>query len=384
MRSGALSYSKVRALTRVATPENEAELLAFARAGSASHVERLVRAWRRVDRLEDAEQQELRHESRELVMIEDDDGMVVIRGRLAPEVAAVFAKALEVAEDAMFKAGAREAREVAEVNETDDTNAPHPDRPTAGQRRADAIGWVAEAALRAHEAGSTGGRSSGDRYQVVVHVEAEVGTGELEDGAGVPAGTSRRLACDASRVTMTHAPDGSVLSVGRKTRTVPPAIRRALSRRDRGHCQFPGCSSRYCDAHHVRHWAQGGETKLDNLILLCHFHHRAVHEGGYTVELGASDARSAETGGVRPKPAGVRSATSEERSTARRAPAAARFYRPDGRRLPQVPDPPRLDGPADRLERHNRARGIRPGPDSTLPAWHGETPDYGWAISAWR
>ena len=77
---------------------------------------------------------------------------------------------------------------------------------------------------------------------------------------------------------MWHAADGSVLDAGRKTRTVPPTIRRALEYRDK-HCRFPGCGSKYCDAHHIRHWARGGETKLDNLSLLCVRHHRAVHEG---------------------------------------------------------------------------------------------------------
>ena len=99
----------------------------------------------------------------------------------------------------------------------------------------------------------------------------------------VPAETSRRIACDASKVVVTHAEDGSVLDVGRKTRTVLPAIRRALAHRDRI-CRFPGCGLKYCDAHHIEHWANGGETKLTNLLLVCRYHHRAVHEGGFRVE----------------------------------------------------------------------------------------------------
>ena len=112
--------------------------------------------------------------------------------------------------------------------------------------------------------------TAGDRYQVVVHVDADGLEGDavvwqsaLVDGIGVSAGTSRRIACDASRVVMTHARDGTVLDVGRKTRTVPPAIRRALTARDR-RCRFPGC-----DAHHVRHCANGGATRLENLFLVC-------------------------------------------------------------------------------------------------------------------
>jgi len=91
---------------------------------------------------------------------------------------------------------------------------------------------------------------------------------------------SRRIACDAAVVVMRHAPDGTPLDVGRKTRTIPPAIRRALAARDR-QCRFPGCSAKHCDAHHVRHWADGGTTCLDNLVLLCRRHHRAVHEEGF-------------------------------------------------------------------------------------------------------
>ena len=81
---------------------------------------------------------------------------------------------------------------------------------------------------------------------------------------------------------MRHDADGAVLDVRRKTRTIPPSIRRALAVRDTS-CRFPGCTSRRCDAHHVEHWSDGGATSLDNLVLLCRRHHRAVHEGGFGV-----------------------------------------------------------------------------------------------------
>ena len=103
-------------------------------------------------------------------------------------------------------------------------------------------------------------------------------TGRSElDGVRVCAETSRRMACDAALVAMSHR-DGEVVSVGRKTRTVPPHIRRALEERDRG-CRYPGCGSRFTEAHHVKHWAGGGETSLANTVLLCRRHHRVVHEG---------------------------------------------------------------------------------------------------------
>jgi hypothetical protein len=106
---------------------------------------------------------------------------------------------------------------------------------------------------------------------------------QLEDGTRVSAETSRRSSCDASVIRVTHAPDGSVLDVGRKTRTIPPAIRRALEVRDRG-CRFPGCGLRFTDAHHMIHWADGGRTSLASCLLLCHHHHRLVHEGKWRVE----------------------------------------------------------------------------------------------------
>ena len=82
---------------------------------------------------------------------------------------------------------------------------------------------------------------------------------------------------------MKHDSEGKILDVGRRTRTIPTAIRRALTVRDEA-CQFPGCGLKHCEAHHLKHWADGGETSLDNLVLLCRHHHRAVHEEGYRIE----------------------------------------------------------------------------------------------------
>ena len=114
-------------------------------------------------------------------------------------------------------------------------------------------------------------------------VEGEPGRSDL-DGIRVSSETSRRMACDAAVVAMVHAKDGSLLSVGRRTRTIPPHIRRALEERDRG-CRFPGCGGRFTEAHHVKHWADGGETSLRNTLLLCRRHHRAVHEGRVKVSV---------------------------------------------------------------------------------------------------
>jgi len=130
-----------------------------------------------------------------------------------------------------------------------------------------------------------------ERYQVLLHVDSEtlseegsgLGQSELEDGTRVSYETSRRLACDAAVVEIGRGRDGSVLDVGRKRRTIPPSVRRALEVRDRG-CRFPGCGLRFTDAHHIKHWADGGETSLTNLLLLCGHHHRLLHEEGWKVE----------------------------------------------------------------------------------------------------
>ncbi len=151
----------------------------------------------------------------------------------------------------------------------------------ARKRRVEALTTIAESFL----ASGPQELSGGDRQQIVVHVDAETlkhshaGRCDLEQGPSIAAETARRLACDASLVAIVENEQGEPLNVGRKTRTIPPAIRRALNSRDRG-CRFPGCAfKRYVDGHHVKHWAHGGETKLSNLVTLCRFHHRLVHEG---------------------------------------------------------------------------------------------------------
>jgi len=124
--------------------------------------------------------------------------------------------------------------------------------------------------------------STADRYQVVVHVEGE--SCSLEDGPGVTAETSRRIACDCAVVGIKEDKYGEPLSIGRRSRSIPPPMRRALRARDKG-CRFPGCTNtRFVDGHHIKHWADGGETSLDNLVLLCRHHHHLVHEGGFACD----------------------------------------------------------------------------------------------------
>src|SRR5213594_2743390 len=171
---GELSYAKVRALTRVATPETEERLLRVGRAGTAAHVERIVRGWRRVDRIAEAKQGIHRHRSRGLHVYQDEDGMVVVRGRLEPETGAVLMKALEAASEALYEL----ARNNGVINKNVPAETLHPetgllvceDTPTWSQQQADALGLLAETAL--HHGIDPG--TPGERYQVVVHVDAPV------------------------------------------------------------------------------------------------------------------------------------------------------------------------------------------------------------------
>ncbi len=467
---GELSYAKVRALTRVATPETEARLLAVGRAGTAAHVERLVRGWRRIDQRAEAREAARRHASRALHVYPDADGMVVLRGRLEPEVGALVLRALDAARERLYQQQRRAGggattpvakitpeavapdavptpaeagepawlateRPVATAAPVQDTvadteaGAARPDRapanavgrpavsgsfgiatdswavsdpaselPTTAQQRADALALLAECALR-HELDPG---APGERYQVVVHVDApvlaepaaagsaadpgngagvssaaradsaaetgnaaavgsavdanntagadatEAGNAALEGGMRVSAETSRRLGCDASRVVLRHDVAGRVVEIGARTRTIPPALRRALQSRDRG-CRFPGCQSPFGQGHHLRHWAHGGPTTLGNLALLCRRHHRAVHEGGYRVE--------------------------------RLADGGLRFRRPDGRALPDVPAPPPVPAaPVEALRARHEAAGLRLHARTARPSWQGERLDLGWAL----
>jgi hypothetical protein len=335
---GELSYAKVRELTRVATPATEERLLAVGRAGTAEHVERIVRGWRRVDRNAETREARRRHARRTLRVYPDEDGTVRIRGRLTPEVGALLIKALDAARETLYQRRRPE-------------QTPDADPPTMEQQQADALALLAETAL--HHGLDPG--APGERYQVVVHVDAAVladadqpGQSVLEDGARVPAGTSQRLACDASRVVMRHDAEGRLLEVGARTRTIPPALRRALHHRDRG-CRFQGCSVRFGQGHHIRHWAQGGPTTLGNLVSLCRRHHVAVHEQGYRV--------------------------------ARQPDGELEFRNPYGWVIPEVPPSPDVaTDPVAAIRARNESRGLALHARTAMPGWLGERLDAGYAI----
>jgi len=322
MARGELSFSQVRALTRVARPETEADLLELAAGCTTAQLEIMVRAWRKHSRLEEAELERERYLSRRFAVFPDDEGgMYLSKGRFVALQGATLQRGVEWASDILY----HEER-AAGLPEEEDTEA------AAARRRADALCWLVERAMAAgpYEADEAAGTDEGsgtagrgavrdpiaERYQVMLHVDpvtlardsTELGRAELEDGTRVSAETCRRIACDAGIVRVEHDETGAVLNVGRRSRSTTTAIRRALDVRDRG-CRFPGCGLRFTQPHHVEHWTDGGETSLRNTVLLCRYHHRLVHEGGWDLQwwphgrVAFTDPRGTiHVGGEKPRP----------------------------------------------------------------------------------
>ena len=319
--SGELSYSKVRALTRVASEKTEAQLLELARHATGAQLEKVCRQYGGVLR-STAAQAQAAYERQQLTTYWDEDGMLVVQGRLTAEDGAALMAALDqtaaaVPEDVRSELGARAVR-------------------------AQALATLATAGAPATE--------------VVVHVDVETLTAddikrqsEVADGPALAPETIRRLGCDAGVVTMIER-DGKPLSVGRRTRAIPPALRRALRSRDRG-CRFPGCThSRHLHAHHIEHWARGGSTEIGNLVQLCSYHHQLVHEGGYRV-----------------------------RSIGGRV----EFRRPDGRVISERCGSRRASGLGIAAQHQSRRMAI--GPDTCRPLSAGDRLDYDIAVGglAW-
>ncbi len=252
-KDGRLSYSQVRALTRVADEANEEELLAYARGNSACHLERYCQRLRHGD--EEAATLEARRQQRgrALHMVLDEGFLTV---NLPPAELALVQQALE--------------KLVAEL-------------PEDGERdyfaaRADALVVMAQRIL----AGDVDNAANGDNYQVLVHVDADALDGQGGE-SDLPLPTVKRLCCDGGVVPVIKR-NSDVLDVGRKQRMVPTAMKRALLARDRT-CRFPGCHhTQFLDAHHIQHWCDGGDTALGNLVLLCSHHHRLLHEQGFQMK----------------------------------------------------------------------------------------------------
>ena len=418
---GEISYSKVRAMTRAATPENEAELLNIARHGTAAHMERLVRAYRRCRKHVESARDEappggltpgelaIRREER-FYCYADDDETMVFGGRVAVEQGRLLLKALDAmvaeidAEAAAAKTDAdaaapktdADAAAVETANEPDraghvsaETNGsatgPTTDPTTDGSvsaetsgdepvteaentapmrtGRATALIHIAEHYLAT---GGSGARplTSSEAYQVFVHVNAnDAGPDNRINGAHTCHADDRRclaphvvrqLACDASRRTVLENERGEVLNIGRRSRTVPRRIAHALRIRDGG-CRFPGCGqSRWTDAHHVRHWADGGETSLENLVTLCRYHHRSLHRGEYGIERGKENGTLIFLDG-----------------TGSRMPPTVH---------PQFANERSATESVQRLRAEHADRGVEIDATTAVTAWQGERMDYSTAI----
>ena len=385
--AGRLSYAKVRALTRIATAATEAGLAELAGPMTANQLERFARAHRQVTQAQDADT----WVRRRLTWRFEEDGSLSGAFRLPPLQGAVLLKALRAAcDDRADPPAGPPAGVSAETPATAETPAaaevPAAGMPAAGQPAAsapvvrtssdlaDGLVAIAESFL----AGKVAGADDPEVYQVVVHagtdvlaeppapasagVSAEPSVSaetpaeparvpgdpadparcHVEDGPAISVSTAQMIACTAALSWMTHGDGGAVLALGRRRRKPSSAIRRAARERDHGRCRFPGCESRRVDLHHIQHWVNGGRTDLDNLISLCPWHHKVVHDRGYLI--------------------------------AASPPGGFAFYRPDGTPLPACPALPGPDGSID------TAHDADITPDTIIPPWYGERLDLDHAI----
>jgi hypothetical protein len=270
-----LSYSKARALSRCANPRNESELLSYSLRATAAQVEAHCHQLRNAQRRQSTTDANQVHNARYLRRFEHDDGSITLSAQLPKETGDLVMKALEIAA-AVLQSGAPKS---ANANTDAKKISPPADADAFFRQQADALVHLAQAFLTGGESRS----STADHYQVMVHVDESA----LRDDGGksaLPIETVRRIAGDASLGTGVEAEAGNPLNAGRKTRVVSPPMKRALLGRDKC-CRFPGCShDKWLDAHHVMHWADGGDTSMDNTLLLCSTHHRLLHEGGFTIQ----------------------------------------------------------------------------------------------------
>jgi hypothetical protein len=376
--AGRLSYAKVRALTRIATPDTEAGLAEIAGPMTGNQLERFARAHRQVSSVDDA----AARVRRRLAWRLEDDGSLAGTFRLPPLQGAVLLKALRAAAgdlehphrcDAGHGPAAQEPGVSAETPAAVPGDPADPAERPSSSSLADALLVIAEAFL----AGKVAAAGDPEVYQVIVHVgtgaitpgstadgtagdpadvSAETPTavpGDLadpadparchvEDGPGISVTTAQMIACSSSWTWMLHDSAGKLLDLGRRRRRPNATLRRAARERDKCRCRFPGCESRRVDLHHIQYWSNGGRTKLDNLVSLCKYHHMMVHERGYLI-------------------AAARDGTFT-------------FYRPDGAAIPASPPLPRPDG------RIGDCHGADITPETIIPPWYGERLDLDYAI----
>ncbi len=362
-----LSYAKVRALTRIATPDTEQGLAEIAGPMTGNQLERFARAHRQVSHADDA----AARVRRRLAWRLEEDGSLAGTFRLPPLAGAVLLQALRAA--------------VGDLDHPhDDADVAAGERPAAGEGEhltvtssslADALLVIAEAFL----AGKIDAADNPDVYQVIIHAGTGAAAGPADGAAGQPGGTpagvsaetpaasrsvpghpadperchveggpalsvstAQMIACTATLSWMLHDHDGTLLDVGRRRRRPSAALRRAARERDHCRCRFPGCESRRVDLHHIQHWINGGRTSLKNLISLCKHHHMLIHDRGYLIVSA---------------PGGTFA-----------------FYRPDGSGIPPSSSLPPPDGTIDGCHDADIS------PDTIIPPWYGERLDLDYAI----
>lgn len=376
LRSGTVSYSKVRAMTRVATPEIEELLLLQARTSTGAMMEKLCRGVRRTKDIVEATGPE-----REVRRRQTRDGMVKIEIKLfADEADAVWKSMVATRDrlraDAAGRGADGEPRVSAETRPSDrvsaGTDVEEPPRPatqvrdapegegrvSAGTPRAAMLPSLADAVLVMAEDALNrvppGPRAGADRRTLFVHVQSDQLLGEVtaetHDHRPLRMDTLRKIACDCGLVAAVRGDDGHVLALSTKRRTVSEPLRRALMLRDR-HCAFPGCQCRlYLEAHHVRHWLDGGETRLDNLVLLCWTHHALLHREGFRAE---------------------------------NIDGKVHFYEPSGREIPMEPQPPPYRGdPTQDIAAAQGEAGVHIDARTALPEWDGTRRDIPGGVDA--
>jgi hypothetical protein len=259
LESGELSFDQVRALCRIATPDDELELAEMATDMTAAQIERMVRKAKEIPK-EDVAAQEP-----ERVLTwwwESDDRFMHLEGKLPAAEGALVEKAL-----------------LRIASQDRDWPAEWGFRPMA-ERAADSLALMASEALARD--------GDADRATVVVHVSADAlaaaqGVAVIEDGPVIAVETARRLACDSRWLLVADGPNGAPLGVGRTSRRIPAWLTRMIRERDEG-CRFPGCGrTRWTHAHHIEHWSNGGPTNIDNLITMCGYHHRRIHDEGWAI-----------------------------------------------------------------------------------------------------
>jgi len=362
--AGRLSYAKVRALTRIATPGTEAGLVELAGPMTGNQLERFARAHRQVSAADDADARVRRR----LAWRFEEDGSLAGTFRLPPLAGAVLLKALRAA------AADREHPHDVQPPDVSAETPPgaQPPAPTSSSL-ADALLVIAEAFL----AEKVTAADDPEVYQVIVHVGTDaMAPGEppagkagvsaetpadgpapsaqppghpadparchVEDGPAISVTTAQVIACSATWSWMLHDSAGKLLDLGRRRRRPNAALRRAARERDKCRCRFPGCESRRVDLHHIQYWSHGGRTSLDNLISLCKYHHMLVHDRGHLI-------------------AAARDGTFT-------------FYRPDGTAIPASPPLPQPDGAIEDCHDADIT------PETIIPPWYGERLDLDHAI----